>query len=148
MLLTGTFPRVIDDKRRLGIPKAIREQFEKPAPRRLYIAPGSHQSLWILTPDQFERFGQRLMENRPSGEELAAFRRLYFARAEPSDIDKQGRILIPERLASHAVLGTEAVLIGMFDHLQLWNPARWADYEKQHEGKFDTTAETVFSASL
>jgi MraZ protein len=148
MVFTGIFPRVVDDKRRVGIPKLIREQFGRPAPRKLYIAPGSYQSLWILTPDQFEQFGRRLTSNRESGEELAAFRRLYFARAEPSDLDRQGRILIPERLAGHAALGTEAVLIGMFDHLQLWNPSRWAEYERQHEGKFDATAETVFNASL
>ena len=148
MAFTGTFPRVLDEKRRVTIPKQIREQFGKPTPRKLYIAPGSFRSLWILTPEQLERFGERLLASREIDSELAAYRRLYFARAEPSDLDNQGRILIPDRLAEHAGLGSEVLLIGVYDHLQLWAPNRWAEYEKAHESQFDATAEAVFNSRL
>jgi DNA-binding transcriptional regulator/RsmH inhibitor MraZ len=40
------------------------------------------------------------------------------------------------------------LLIGVFDHIQLWDPQRWAAYEQEHESKFDSTAEKMFSSKL
>src|SRR3972149_11574192 len=141
MIFTGTYPRVVDDKKRVATPKTIREQFGKRAPRQLYIAPGSHRSLWIFTPEQLERFGERLLAGRQNDSELAAYRRLYFSRAEPSDLDTQGRILVPDRLAEHIGLGRDVLLIGVFDHLELWDPQRWKEYVDSQAATFDATAE-------
>jgi MraZ protein len=146
MLLTGTYPRSVDAKKRLSIPKPIREQLGKPTPRLLYIAPGSYRSLWIFTAEQLERFGDRLWERRENHSELAAYRRLYFAGAEAVELDKQGRILIPDRLVEHAGLGREVVLIGVFDHLELWDQGRWFEYSQEHDLRFDATAEGAIHA--
>ena len=89
-----------------------------------------------------------MIEKGDQDSELAAYRRMFYGRAEPSDLDRQGRILIPERLAKRAGIGNEVVLIGVFDHIQVWDPQRWAEYEKAHEGQFDATAERVFSSKL
>jgi MraZ protein len=148
MAFAGTFPRVVDAKRRVAIPKQFREQFGKPAPRMLYIAPGSFHSLWILTPVQFDRSGERLLANRENDPDFAAYRRMFYARAEATDLDGQGRVLISDRLAEHVGMCNEVLLIGVFDHIQLWDPQRWAEYERSHEGQFDTTAERIFSSNL
>ena len=148
MFFTGTYARVVDEKKRIVIPRQIRQQFGRPAPRRLYITPGSFQTLWIFTSEQLERFGERLLADRASRAELgagvvAAHRRLYFSRAEPADLDSQGRILIPDRLAEHVGLGREVLLIGAFDHLELWDQQRWANYAEEYAAQFDATAEGV-----
>ncbi len=148
MVFTGRYRRVIDEKRRVTIPKQIRQQFGKAIPKTLYIAPGSFRSLWIFTPGQLERFGERLMATRQNDADLAAFRLMYASKAESSDWDRQGRLLIPENLAKHADLHTEALLIGVFDHLQLWNPARWEEFELAHEENYDATALRVFNTGL
>jgi MraZ protein len=148
MVFSGAYRRVVDEKRRVVIPKQIREQLGKPAPKWLHVAPGSFGSLWIFTPDQLQRFGERLLANRHSDAELAAFRLLYAARSEPADLDSHGRLLIPETLAAHAELKTEALLLGVFDHLQLWNPARWEAFEQAHRDQYDATAIRVFNSGL
>jgi len=148
MAFAVVFPRVVDAKRRVAIPNPLRDELGKPAPRKLYVTLGSYQCLWILTPGQFERWGQRLLENDDKDPDLAAYRRMFYGRAESSDLDRQGRILIPERLAKRAEIGNEVLLIGVFDHIQLWDPSRWAEYEKTHEDRFDETAERVFSSKL
>jgi MraZ protein len=141
MLLTGTYARVIDEKKRVAIPKPIREQFGRPAPKKLFITPGSSGSLWIFTPEMLERFGERLLAERHNDRELAVYRRLYFARAEPTDIDQQGRILISDRLAQYAGLGRDVVIIGVLDHLELWDKRSWIGYEKTHASQFGNRAE-------
>ena len=148
MFFTGTYARVVDEKKRIVIPKQIREQFGRPAPRRLYITPGSFQTLWVFTSEQLERFGERLLAERVSHAEtdaggIGAYRRLYFSRAESADLDRQGRILIPDRLAEHIGLGREVLLIGALDHLELWDQQRWAEYAEKHAAQFDATAEGV-----
>ena len=148
MFFTGTYARVVDEKKRIVIPKQIREQFGRPIPRRLYITPGSFQTLWIFTPEQLERFGDRLLVDRASRVEvgagdIGAYRRLYFSRAEPVDLDGQGRILIPDRSAEHIGLERDVLLIGAFDHLELWNQQRWEEYAGKFAAQFDATAEVV-----
>jgi MraZ protein len=148
MAFAGIFPRAVDAKRRIAIPKQFRDEFEKPAPRKLIITHGSFECLWILTPIRFDQWGARLLENRQDDPELAAYRRIFYGRAEPSELDRQGRILIPDRLAGRAAIGNEVLLVGVYDHIQLWNPQRWVEYEQSHEGQFDATAERMFSSKL
>src|SRR5262245_47094133 len=122
MAFAGIFPRSVDAKRRIAIPKPFRDEFEKPAPRKLIITPGSFDCLWIVTPSRFDQWGARLLEQRNEDPELAAYRRMFYGRAEALDLDRQGRILIPDRLAVRANIGNEVLLVGVYDHIQLWDP--------------------------
>ncbi len=58
MLLTGTYPRTLDDKKRLAFPKRVREQLNEPD--RLLFTPGPDQSLWIYSQDSLERLAEKL----------------------------------------------------------------------------------------
>jgi len=118
MLLTGTYPRTLDDKKRLTFPKRVRELLGEP--EVLFVTPG------------------------PTDAEARVFRRLYFAQTEQVDVDRTGRVLIPDRLIQFASLGHDVVLIGVRDHLELWDAARWQQYLGQHAPRFDAVAEGAF----
>jgi MraZ protein len=62
----------------------------------------------------------------PDGEALV---RLVVAGSHACPIDRQGRILIPQELREHAKLDREAVLAGMGDYIQIWNPSLYAEDE-------------------
>jgi MraZ protein len=142
MLLTGTHPRTLDDKKRLALPKRVREQLSDPT--TLYITPGPDQCLWLYTQDGLERLAEKLDQAPAADAEARVFRRLYFAQTEAVDVDRNGRILIPERLVQFAGLKHEVVLIGVRDHLELWDAQRWQDYLAQNAPRFDTVAEGAF----
>jgi MraZ protein len=76
--------------------------------------------------------------------EARVFRRLVFAQTEAVDVDGSGRILLPERLGQFAGLKHEVVLIGVRDHLELWDGQRWQEYLAQHAPRFDSVAEQAF----
>ena len=137
MLLTGTHPRTLDDKKRLTLPKRLREQLGDPG--TLYVTPGPERSLWLYTQESLERQADRLDHGQPDAA-ARAFRRLYFARTEAVDVDRAGRILMPDRLMQLAGLGHEVVLLGVRDHLELWDGPRWQDYLAQHAADFDGVA--------
>jgi MraZ protein len=142
MLLTGTHARTLDDKKRLGLPKRIREQLEDPT--ALFVSPGPDGCLWVYTRDGLEQLSAKLDESPATGSEARTYRRLYFAQTEEVDVDRTGRILIPERLVQFAGLAREIVLIGVRDHLELWDAARWQQYLAQNAPRFDAVAESAF----
>src|SRR5208283_2201241 len=142
MLLTGTHPRTLDDKNRLGLPKKVRELLGDPA--TLYITPGPDQSLWIYTQAGLEQLSGKLDQTPATDAEARVFRRLYFAQTEAVDLDRSGRILIPERLLQFGGLEHEAVLIGVRDHLELWDAQRWQAYLAANAPRFDAVAEGAF----
>src|SRR5476651_465081 len=135
MLLTGTHPRTLDDKKRLTLPKRIREQVGEVT--QLFVTPGADQSLWVYTKDELERLSAKLDQTPATDAEARVFRRLFFAQMEAVDLDRIGRILIPERLVQFAGLEHEVVLLGVRDHLELWNAERWAAFLAQNGPQFD-----------
>ena len=135
MLLTGTHPRTLDDKKRLTLPKRTREQIGEAL--QLFVTPGPEQSLWIYTKDELERVSAKLDETSGTDRDARASRLIFFAQMETVDLDRSGRILIPDRLVQVAKLQHEVVLLGVRDHLELWDAQRWQAYLNKHGPQFD-----------
>ncbi len=142
VLLTGTHRRTLDEKKRLTLPKKLREVLGDPAV--LYVAPGPDKCLWVHTERELERLASRLDERPATDAEARIFRRLYFGQTELVEVDKAGRVLVPERLAQLACLTGEVVLLGVRDHLELWDAAHWDKYRNEHEPQFDSLAQGAF----
>lgn len=142
MLLTGTHPRTLDDKKRLALPKRVREQLGEP--ETIFVTPGPDQCLWLYSQAGLEQLAEKLDESPAADAEARVFRRLYFAQTESVDVDRTGRILVPERLIQFAGLQHEVVLIGVRDHLELWDAERWQQYLTVNAPRFDAVAEGAF----
>ena len=129
MLLTGTFKRSLDDKLRIAIPKRFRDAIStENKPPLLYIAPGTDGSLTLYTEESFTRLANQLDSSPQTGKDVRAFSRLFFSRAESVDMDRQGRIRVPGDLAKLATLGSDVMLIGVRDRMEIWNAKQWSDY--------------------
>lgn len=170
MLLTGTFPRTVDDKQRLAIPKRLRDALtvsdvslsqsgvgaapqtiegtsdESSSPCVLYAAPGTDGSLALYTEESFARLGAQLAASPPTGQDVRAFSRLFYSQAERLELDRQGRIRIPVELAKLANIQKEVVLVGVGDHLELWDKGRWEAYVEQQQAQYDQLAERAFQS--
>lgn len=144
MLLTGTFSRAVDEKLRVAIPKPLREALGELAKGVLYVTPGTDGSLALYTEDTLAEQARRLLEASPNAEDVRAFSRLFYSRAQAVELDSQGRVRIPPELAALAGLGKEAVLVGVLDHLELWDKTRWDAYVSQRQNEYDRIAEAAF----
>ncbi|NQU21759.1 MAG: division/cell wall cluster transcriptional repressor MraZ [Candidatus Nealsonbacteria bacterium] len=143
MLLTGQFARSIDDKLRVAIPKSLRRAMDCPEGGTLYLAPGTDDSLALYTEDAFARLADRLAGVSPTRQDVRAFSRLFYARAQRVQADGQGRVRIPQELATLAALKKEIVLLGVQDHVEIWSARRWESYLDQQRGHYDEVAETA-----
>lgn len=148
MLLTGSFRRSLDEKHRLAIPKTLRDGLGGPSPKEatLFIAPGTDGSLSIYTEEGFSALGQQLAQASPTGQDVRAFSRLFYARAKAVQLDSQGRIRVPSDLVLLVSLSKEVVLLGVRDHVELWDKSRWEEYEAGKQGHYDEIAEKAFGA--
>ena len=145
MLFTGTFARSIDEKLRVAVPKRLREALECKASGGLYVAPGTDGSLAIYTEGAIERLAERLAQASPTQQEVRDFTRLFYARAQRVELDRQGRVRIPANLAQLAQLSGEVVLLGVQDHVELWASDRWEAYLSEKQARYDQIAEAAFS---
>lgn len=142
MLLTGSFQRAIDEKQRIVIPKPLREALGDV--QTLYVTPGTDGSLALYTEAALAQLAERLAAASPNGQDVRAFGRLFYARAQAMELDRQGRVRIPPELAQLAGLSNEAVLMGVQDHLELWDRASWEAYVADRQARFDEIAEAAF----
>ena len=146
MLLTGTYERAVDDKLRVAIPKRIRELLGGDQIQTVVVAPGTDGSLGIYTEAAFTAMGQRLAQESPTQEHVRAYSRLFYGRAQQIEIDGQGRIRLPTELARLAGIEKDAVLVGVQDHLELWEKSRWEAYLASQTPRYDALAEAAFSS--
>jgi MraZ protein len=135
LVFTGTYEHTIDAKNRLAVPAEIRQliQDEHPlrpedSPLRVYVTLGEGQCLCLYTEDGFEKRADELDHSEWEPEQLLAYERLMFSLAKQVELDKQGRVRLPDNLLQMAKLGTEVVLLGVKDHLEIRNRDAWKEH--------------------
>lgn len=134
----------MDDKSRFAVPKRLREQFGEEELRSIYVAPGTECSLDLYSKIAFEELADRVATMSPTRADIRNYKRLFYGRAERVDLDSQGRIRIPERLVTFAGLQKEVVLIGVHDHVEVWDAAVWQQFLEKYTTDFDSMAAGVF----
>jgi MraZ protein len=136
MALTGTYLRTLDDKRRLAVPKRVKDDFGDENLDSLIIAPGTEKSLAVYSPKGFDLFAARLS----GAPEHQRYLRLFYSSAERVEFDGQSRIRIPDRLADYAGLNRDVYLLGVQDHVELWDKDAWDAFVATHSPEFDQLA--------
>ncbi len=137
MVFTGTYEHTIDAKNRLAIPAEIRQQIRhasklgKEDAIFLYVTAGEGQALCIYTEREFDRRSGQLDESDRSPDEILAYETLFYSLARRIEMDKNGRVRLPENLLALSGIGNEVVLLGVKDHLQVRNRMTWQDYLDQ-----------------
>src|SRR5262249_16153891 len=131
-----------DDKKRLALPKRLRDSVGDKA--QLFVAPGQDQCLWIYDQERLESLADKLDQTPATDAEARVFRPLFFPPMEALELHPRGRILIPDRLVEFAGLTHEVVLLGVRDHLELWDAQRWQAYMQENGPQFDKVAEGAF----
>jgi MraZ protein len=144
MLLTGTFHRSLDEKLRFAIPRPLRDGLLTSPTSVLYVAPGTDGSLALYAESSFSRLAEKLEHGSPNAREVRAFSRLFYAQVQRVEVDKQGRVRLPVELAEMAALRKEIVLVGVRDHLEIWDAEQWQGYLQQTQPHYDQLAERAF----
>lgn len=128
-MFTGEFRHAIDDKGRLAVPARFRAQLEG----GLVVARWLDACLAIFPIPAWEVIAAKVASLPVTDPNARLLQRRLFAQATETELDKQGRVLVPQNLRDLAGLAGEAVVVGGQDHAEIWAPARWDAYAEALE---------------
>lgn len=134
-MLIGEYIHSIDDKNRLSFPIKFRKEMGK----KVVIAPGIEQSLFVFTPAQWQRTVEKLAEGSLQ-QDNRSFSRYLIGGASEVAVDGNGRILIPETLKQKIGIKDRVAIVGVATRVELWEEETWKTYQKEVGSKADKLA--------
>lgn len=135
-MFKGTYPHKIDPKGRLPVPAAFRKWLHAQGAERVVLTP-LDQCVAAYPPAEWERLEAQLTALPALSRQVKAITRLLASRAVDCELDVQGRILLPPALRAAAGLGREAVVVGVLNRFELWEPGRWETFLRESERLLD-----------
>jgi len=133
LLLTGEYQHTIDDKGRVLISNKLRNQIDVDLHGAdFYLVLGANGILCLYPEKCFEQLILSVAPGATAPDEAVAFERISFALASKVELDSQGRLLLNERLRKRAGLKEDITLVGVRDHIELWNTENWEQYLSDH----------------
>lgn len=125
----------VDDKRRLQIPAKWRPSQGAIELTLILWPKGVHKEacLLALPPAEWVSLVSRLKSMPLADPKTAALRRLIGKKSDQIPLDKSGRICLPEAMAKAAAIEDEAVLVGLVDRFEIWNPKRYDEASIEDE---------------
>ena len=119
----GQFQHSLDAKGRLILPAKFRSEFERGG----HLSPNTEGCVALWTPGEFARKTEDfLSESRLGGALGRRQARYWAANSSDVDFDKQGRFALPSAIRDYGQLMGDVLIVGMLDHVELWNPAIYA----------------------
>ena len=139
-MLLGEYEHALDDKNRVTLPARFRQAFTE----GIFVGRGIDPCLLVYPPGGWNRFVEQHLANLdPLSREARQMSRFLFSGATETELDKQGRIMVPPPLLEHAGLRREVVVAGVRDHLELWDPSAWRRELAEVEGSAELVAERL-----
>jgi len=135
----GEYKHNLDEKGRLAIPTKFRADLLKGA----VVTRGLDTSLFLFPKEEWDKLAEKLA-SLPLGQSSSrAFARLMLAGAMDVEVDKQGRVVLPEYLRTYAGLEKSVVIAGLFNRLELWDESTWNAYKSKMEEDAESVAEQL-----
>ena len=123
-MLIGQYQHTIDIKKRLALPIKFRGELGA----KVIVTKGVENCLVVYTEKEWEVMSQKLGNLPMSQGEARSFTRHLLASATEVNLDKLGRILIPDYLKEYAHFKKNVVVCGLSNRLEIWDEKMWEDY--------------------
>jgi len=137
LLLTGEYQHVVDSKSWVLISNNLRSQIDaEEHGNNFYVVLGANGILCLYPEKYFEQIALAVAPETTAPDEAVAFERMSFALASRVELDAQGRLLLNERLRKRAGLKDHVTLVGVRDHIELWNSKDWEQYLADHMAQY------------
>lgn len=135
-MLMGEYQHTIDVKGRLFMPAKLRETLGG----SFIISKGLDGCLFVYDKDEWHKLELKLNALPMTNKNARTFSRFFFSGAAEVECDKQGRVLLPVSLRTFAGLEKNAVIVGVGSRAEIWDAARWQEYNAVNAEDADTVA--------
>lgn len=144
--LKGNYTTTIDEKRRLKLPKKLRESMSLSPHEQLVIGPGYDGCIFIFPPEEWEKQEEKLKNLKVESGEHRFLERVFVPQSEDVKIDRLGRLTISSRLLERAQIKRDVLILGILTRIELWEPEAYQKYLAQYQLSYEEVAERIYQA--
>ncbi|MFH0780257.1 MAG: division/cell wall cluster transcriptional repressor MraZ [Parcubacteria group bacterium] len=140
-MFIGEYNYSVDDKGRLAVPAKFRSSLKTGA----VVTRGIDNCLFVYSKTEWTTLAKKLSSLPISQANTRAFSRLMLAGAMDADMDKQGRIILPDYLRKYAGINKKTIIAGLYNRLEIWDEKKWNSYKSETEKASTDIAEKLGS---
>jgi MraZ protein len=134
----------VDGKRRLKLPKKLREVVPPSSNDHFVMGPGYDGCVFLFPADEWAKQEEKLKNLKVDLGEHRFLERVFGPESEDARLDRVGRLTIPQRLLDLSGIKREVLILGVLSRIELWAPAAYKEYREQYKQSFEEVAEKIF----
>ena len=138
-MFIGEYNHTLDPKNRVIMPSKFREKLGD----SFVMTKGLDNCLFIYSSRDWSIVEDKLKSMPMTNKDARAFVRFFFAGACECDLDKQGRMVIPNYLKEHANIDKELVIIGVSTRIEIWSKEEWNKFNNDANISYEDVAEKM-----
>jgi MraZ protein len=135
-MLLGEYNHNVDEKGRVSVPAKFREDLGA----SFIVTKGLDSCLFIYSKIEWNTFETKLKDLPLTNPNARNFIRFFFSGATECELDKQGRINIPQNLREYAGLNKDLSIIGVSTRVEIWDREKWNKYTSSDNMNLDEIA--------
>jgi MraZ protein len=145
MAFKGQAEYSVDSKGRVAIPAKMRKAMSPAANETFTVTRGFEDCIFLYPMDKWADIEEEIEDLNMYDREVRDFIRIIMMWADEVSLDGQGRISIPNPLLDFAELDDSALILGAYDHIEIWNPEQFNGYLNEQPDDYEALAESVMS---
>jgi MraZ protein len=138
-MFIGEYQHTLDSKNRVIMPSKFREKLGD----SFVMTKGLDNCLFIYSSKEWDIVEDKLKSLPMTNKDARAFVRYFFAGACECDLDKQGRILMPNHLKDYAKIDKDLVIIGVSTRIEIWSREEWNKFNSDANISYEDVAEKM-----
>ena len=139
----GSYAYSVDSKGRINIPARLRKYVSPEANGTFVITRGFDQCIYLYPLDEWTRLEQEIRQLSSTNPKHRFFMRRLLEWATESQLDGQFRITLPKDILQFAGIENDVLIIGVLEHIEVWNPRIYEAYLTTQEESYEAVAQTV-----
>lgn len=138
---TSEYECKLDAKGRLVLPSKIKANLPEVSTHELVIRKGFEPNLILYPMLEYKKIHAKIAALSEFNAEQRKLKRNFFRSIAQVELDNAGRILLPKPMLAHANLDKEAILIGMGNYIEMWNPQIFEEHQIDDSEEYSALAQ-------
>lgn len=143
-MFMGEYQHSLDAKGRLIIPAKFRDELGESA----VMTRGLDNCLFLFPLSEWKSLEEKLKTLPLTKADARQFVRFFFSGATDCELDKQGRIVVPQNLRDYGKMDKEVTVIGVSNRVEIWSTENWSTYMDAAEESYEEIAEHIVDFGL
>lgn len=139
MIYFGTYQHSLDAKNRLLVPSKLKALLTS----TVYIMKGFDGCLSVFDANSFQNYVEKLQKYSYNHAKEREFLRVILSSVVEMEADKVGRLQIPTSIIKKYNIEKDVVVVGVGDHVEIWNKTKWDEYIEKSDAALEDISEEI-----